>query len=118
MSLSGDRRDLPTLQKLVDNKHIKAKDIEAWQGLGIVFGDLLVQEFGLEWVSYQDELGASKALRYRKTDNYVFPVTLFSKRVEFKEAVDLQQIYEHLAVEIATFKAKCVFRPNVNTYSG
>ena len=114
VQLRGDRRDLPSLQKLVDNKHIKPGDIETWQGLGIVFGDLLVQEFGLEWVSYQDERGVSKALRYRKTDNYVFPVTLFSKRVEFKEKVDLQHIYEHLAVEIAAFQAREESKINFN----
>ncbi len=106
VQLRGDRRDLLTLQMLVDKKFIKPGDVQTWQGMGMVFGDLLVKEFALHWVSYQDDLGISKALRYKKTDNYIFPVTLFSKRVEFNENVDLLKIFDNLAANIATIKAR------------
>ena len=61
--------------------------------VGIVFGDILVNEFGLHWVSYEDDIGTSKALRWRETENYVFPVTLFSKRVGFNEKIDVVSVF-------------------------
>ncbi len=104
--LRGDQRDLPTLQALVDNQHIKPGDVPAWQGLGIVFGDLLARELGLHWVSYEDDLGLSKALRYQETENYVFPVTLFSKRVAANETIDLAKIFARLAADLEAIKAR------------
>jgi hypothetical protein len=74
------------------------------QALGVVFGDLLVKEFGLQWVSYEDELGASKALRWRTTDNFIFPVTVFSKRVQFGERIKVAEIYSALEAEVVRFK--------------
>ena len=67
-------------------------------------GDILVTEFDLTWVSYEDYLGVSKALRWRNTDNFVFPVTLFSKRIRFNEKPDAQEIYDKLTTEINQFK--------------
>lgn len=105
LSFKGDQRDLPVLQKLVDQKLIKSRDVRLWQGLGIVFGDLLVKEFELHWISYEDNRGISKSLRWRETENYVFPVTLFSKRVQFNEKIDLQAVFDKLSGEIERFKA-------------
>ena len=103
--LQGDRRDLETLQHLVDRKLIKRDAVQVWQALGVVFGDMLVKEFDLHWVSYEDDLGISKALRFEDTENYVFPVTLFSKRVQFNEPIKLSTIFEELTVKIEKFKA-------------
>ena len=63
-----------------------------------------MREFGLHWVSYEDELGSSKALRWRKTDNFIFPVTVFSKRIQFKEKIDVAAIYEDIETEVQRFK--------------
>ena len=104
LSQKGDKRDLPTFQLLVDKGVIGRGEVQAWQSLGIVFGDVLAREFGLHWVSYEDDLGVSKALRWRNTENYVFPVTLFSKRVEFNEAINVQAIYDKLEADIKRFK--------------
>lgn len=103
-SLKGNSRDLAVLQQVIDRDIIKNDQVRQWQSLGMVFGDLLVQEFGLHWVSYEDDFGVSKALRWRTTENYVFPVTVFSKRVRFKETLDVVQIFEELAVDINHFK--------------
>ena len=80
-------------------------DVRQWQSMGIVFGDVLAKEFGLHWVSYEDDLGTSKALRWRATENYVFPVTMFSKRVQFREKIDVNGVYEKIAEDIERFKA-------------
>jgi hypothetical protein len=100
LKLKGDRSDLKVLQNLVDKEAIRRDDVRGLQGLGIVFGDILVNEFGLSWVSYEDDIGISKALRWKKTENYVFPVTLFSKRVQFKENINVTDIFEEIGAEV------------------
>ena len=102
--LRGDDTDLVRFQQLVDQGRIRRDDVSTWQALGIAFGDLLIARHGLEWVIYEDEYGVSKALRWQKTDNIIFPVTLFSKRVQFNEAIDVAQIYTRLSNTITEFK--------------
>jgi hypothetical protein len=104
LKLKSDRSDLKVLQDLVNKKAIHAADVREWQGLGIVFGDILVKEFGLHWVSYEDDLGTSKALRWKKTENYVFPVTMFSKRMQFKEKIDIPAVFAKIEADILKFK--------------
>jgi len=103
--ITGTREDLKSLQQLVDRKVLRKSQREEWQAIGVLFGDILAKEFRLDWVSYSDERGANKALRYRKTDNFVFPVTLFSKRAKFDEHIDMAEIYATLEVEIEEFIA-------------
>ena len=61
-------------------------------------------EFGLSWISYEDEAGISKALRWRDTDNFVFPITFFSKRIQFGETIDVKLLYDEISKEIKQFK--------------
>jgi len=111
LKLKGDQSDLKVLQDLVDRKAIRSTDTREWQGLGIVFGDILVTEFGLHWVSYEDDIGTSKALRWKETENFVFPVTLFSKRVQFNQKIDVLSVYSKLEEDIERFKAYEENRP-------
>ena len=100
----GDKRDLSILQQVIDRKVLTSDQVREWQSMGIIFGDILVVEHGLHWVSYEDDLGISKALRWRHTDNYVFPVTMFSKRVQYKEQVNANKIYEKISADVMKFK--------------
>lgn len=102
--IRGDVRDLSILQQVVDQKLLSNGQLKAWQSMGIVFGDLLVREFGLSWISYEDEVGISKALRWRDTDNFVFPITFFSKRIQFGETIDVKLLYDEISSEIKQFK--------------
>ena len=111
LKLKGDESDLKVLQNLVDRKAIRRDDVRGLQGLGIVFGDLLVNVYGLGWVSYEDDIGTSKALRWKKTENYVFPVTMFSKRVQFKEDIDMARVFEEIGGEIERFIAYEAAKP-------
>ena len=104
LSLEGNKNDLPNLQELILVGGFERGDVRAWQSLGIVFGDILVAEHGLRWVSYEDDLGKSKALRWRKTDNFVFPITFFSKRIHFKQRFTITEVYEQISREIRAFK--------------
>ena len=100
----GDKRDIAIIQEVIDQKLLPNDQIKAWQSMGIVFGDILAKEFGMAWVSYEDELGISKALRWKETDNYVFPITFFSKRVQFGESIDANVLYNNISNEINQFK--------------
>lgn len=111
VKLHGDKRDLPVLQRLIDERVIPPSGVREWQGVGVVFGDILVREFGLHWVSYEDDLGVSKALRWRSTRNFVFPVTLFSKRHQFNEKIDMLRVFEKLEQDIERFKRYELNRP-------
>ena len=102
--LTEDESDLGRLQVLIDRRVIRKADVETWQALGVVFGDVLVGAHGLKWVMYEDELGASKALQWRDTANFVFPVTVFSKRVQFNESIDVASIYASISADIEAFK--------------
>ena len=102
--LTEDESDLGRLQVLIDRRVIRNADVETWQALGVVFGDLLVTVHGLKWVMYEDELGASKALQWRDTTNFVFPVTVFSKRVQFNESIDVRSVFEKISADIEAFK--------------
>lgn len=102
---SGNLVDLERLQALVDRGVVKDADVSGWQALGVVFGDVLVRQHGLRWVVFEDEVGSSKALQWGKTDNFIFPVTVFSKRVQFNEAVEVEPLYRTLSKTIEEFKA-------------
>lgn len=105
MSLRGDASDLSTLQSLYDRKVLREDDVREWQSVGVLFGDILVEEYDFEWVSYEDDLGVSKALRWRDTNNFVFPVTVFSKRIQFGQEIDARAIYDKIKTDIEGFIA-------------
>lgn len=103
LQFDGDKRDLRHLQRLVDKGILSDDDILQWQKVGVLFGDILVEEFDLEWVSYEDERGKSKALQWRDTRNFVFPITLFSRRVEYGRKIDVKEVYNQVAEDIKGF---------------
>lgn len=105
VNLYGDAQDLKALQQLYDRNILKPEQVREWQAVGVVFGDILAKEFGLHWVSYEDELGASRALRWRNSDNFVFPVTMFSKRLQFGEKIDVEQIFNSIKADVERIKA-------------
>lgn len=105
LDLHGDKRDLSTIQQLIDRNVLKPKQLKQWQEVGVVFGDILANEFGLHWVSYQDDEGLSTALQWRDTQNFVFPVTMFSKRVEFGDKVNVDKLYNKIAEDVRQFIA-------------
>ena len=105
LSVNGTKSDLAAIQSLVNRRMVRLDDVIVWQNLGVVFGDVLAREFNMIWVIYEDDLGASKALRWRKTDNFLFPVTMLSKRAKYGEEINLEQIFDELSVTVDEFKA-------------
>jgi hypothetical protein len=104
LRINQSTADLETIQQLVDRRMIGKGEVKQWQALGVIFGDILVRELGLHWISYKDEFGTSKALGWRETKNFVFPVTMFSRRVQFKQTIDAAAMYEKIKREVTAFK--------------
>ncbi len=105
MRLRGDASDLATLQALHDRKILVAGQTQEWQYAGILLGDILAREFGLTWVTYEDQTGVSKALQWRDSQNFVFPVTVFSRRLQYGEPLDMQRIYQQISSDVREFIA-------------
>ncbi len=87
-------RDLDTLQTILDRNLVSSEDVLTLQAMGIVLGDLLGQKLDMDWVVYRDRAGRSRALRYRSTDVYLFPVTMISRRREAGNTKPVVIIYE------------------------
>lgn len=74
------------------------------QSLGVAFGDALVQELALVWVTIQDEYGIDPALICESTSITVFPLTSISKRIERGEIVDVYHLFGESCKAVAHAK--------------
>lgn len=98
--LRHDKSDLDLLQRITDDRRIKQDDIETLQGLGVVLGNVLQRELGLEWKVYEDAVGRSRALCAPGTSDCLFPVTMLSRRLEVGLTVDVHKIYNDAVAAI------------------
>lgn len=91
---SGERdRDLAILQALLDRGLVDGGQTRELQAMGIVMGDLLAAELDMHWVVYIDRVGRSRALRYRDSDEVLFPVTMISRRREVGNDDAVVEVY-------------------------
>tara|TARA_R110002110_G_scaffold415561_2_gene650986 strand:+ start:219204 stop:219710 length:507 start_codon:yes stop_codon:yes gene_type:complete len=97
-SFSGNKQnDLEILQQLLDRKLVRADQTRELQAMGVIMGDLLASELNLHWVIYEDKVGRSRALRYRDSDEYLFPITMISRRREADNRAPVEEIYRKAA---------------------
>lgn len=87
------REDLAVLQRMLDDRTLSSAQAAELQALGLVMGDLLAAELGMEWVVYEDIQGRSRALQLANTDNFLFPITMISRRYGANAPVDVMGIY-------------------------
>jgi len=98
--LRGNQDDLESLQVLLDRGLVGRDDSSTLQAMGIVLGDVLAAELGLAWVIYSDDQGRSRALQVDSGKQFLFPVTMISRRYGAGAAVDVRRIYEDAAAPI------------------
>lgn len=96
----GSMRDLRVLQELLDAEVVRRDQVYELQAMGVVLGDVMVQNLGLHWVVVVDEYGRSRALRGQGRDDLFFPVTMISKRVVADMQVDVRKLYDSIAGSI------------------
>jgi len=91
---SGDReRDIALLQDVLDRRLVSASQTRELQAMGLILGEHLAEALDMHWVIYEDAQGRSRALRYGDTENYLFPMTMISRRVEAGSTTPVQEIY-------------------------
>ena len=88
---------LGTLRALLQANVFRADQTYELQSMGIVLGDVFVQDMGFKWVIVEDEYGRDPAIRYGETSVILFPLTMIAKRVEAGETVDVFELYNGLA---------------------
>ena len=86
-------RDLVTLQRILDRGLVSTDDSLQLQALGVVLGDLFAAKLNMDWVVYRDRAGRSRALRYRESETFLFPVTMISRRWEAGHERAVEDIY-------------------------
>lgn len=88
--------DITTLQRLIDQKLVKADNIEAQQAMGVILGNVMQADFPstLEWKVYEDAIGRSRALCVKNTQECLFPVTMLSRRMAVGTTPNVQKIYD------------------------
>ena len=90
---------LGTLRAILQAKIFTVEQTYELQSMGIVLGDVFVQDMGFKWVIVQDPLGRDPALQYRDSKVLLFPLTMISKRLERGEEVDVFDLYNGIAAE-------------------
>ncbi len=78
--------------------------------MGIVLGNVFVNEMPLQWVTVDDEHGRDPALQYPNTTVIVFPLTMISKRVEDGRSVHVAQIFEAVRKQVEKLKDNPEYR--------
>lgn len=93
---------LGTLRALLQAKMFRADQTRELRAMGVVLGDVFVQDMQFHWVMVQDEYGRDPAIKYKDTSVMLFPLTMISKRVEAGEEVDVFALYNGLAERAAS----------------
>lgn len=95
--LDRTKADLQTIQRILDEKLLGSNPDDMLQALGVVLGDVLVEQAGYRWIRFADEKGRSRALRSRDGKTVAFPVTALSRIVAMKHRPDVTGVYAQLA---------------------
>ncbi len=93
-NLKNDESDIAVMQRMLDLRKIKRDDIASQQALGLVLGDIMAKHLNMHWMLVEDEVGRSRALRYKKTNIIVFPITMISRRYKTGLNVDIKTLYD------------------------
>jgi len=106
LSVGRSLEDLRVLQELLDQEILDRDQTYELQALGVALGDVLAEQYDLEWVVVNDDLGRSRALRYGEGEDLVFPVTMISKRVEANMKVQVRELYEKSGLNVDEFSRR------------
>lgn len=100
--------DLETMQRLINQSIVEQDDYQTQQAMGVALGNLILADFPstFEWKIYEDELGRSRALCVKKTTDCLFPITMFSRRMEVGSKPNVKQIHSDAILRMEKFLPK------------
>ena len=102
----GALDDLRLLQSLVDDRVLSTDQLYELQALGVVLGDVMVEQLDLSWVIVDDQYGRTRALQYGSREDVFFPVTMISKRYEKNILVDVDELYRKIESDVARLRGR------------
>ena len=88
---------LGTLRALLAANVFRSDQTYELQSMGVVLGDVFVQDMGFHWLMIEDEYGRDPGIRYAESSVILFPLTMIAKRVEAGEQVDVFDLYNGVA---------------------
>ncbi len=104
------RDNLTILQRLISETEVANESVESLQALGVVMGDIYVSQVKqLEWKTFEDEVGKSKAVCVKNTKHCIFPITMLSRRMAVDIKPDVNRIYKKGYDAISDYLPKLPF---------
>jgi hypothetical protein len=97
---------LGTIRAILEGNIFKPDHKYELQCLGIVLGDVFVQDLGMEWIMVEDDYGRDPAVRLPNTTIILYPMTMISKRIDRGEKVDVFELYNGTAAQVEALKDK------------
>jgi len=105
--LQGDKRDLSSLQRIVNEELITRVNTQDLQALGVALGDVFISENSLfEWVIYEDDVGSTQAVCVKSTKHCLFPITMLSRRMEVGLKPSVNRIFNASLEEMQPYLPK------------
>jgi hypothetical protein len=109
--LNGKKNnDFAVMQRLLDENIVTADQKTKLQAMGLILGNLLKSEYGLNWIVYFDKYGRSRSLQVPGYDrDFIFPVTQVSRKAEVGIRVNIAEVYEELEQSIVNIRNRPLF---------
>ncbi|NGY04738.1 DUF3806 domain-containing protein [Solimonas terrae] len=98
--LSGTAKDLPVLQRIVDENLVSHENTADLQALGVVFGDATAADINAEWKQVKDEYGENPVLKIRGKRAAIGALTIISKRIEDQGTVNVIMLHDNLVRDV------------------
>lgn len=90
----GNEQDIALMQRIIDAELVGLFDTDTHRALGVVLGDIYVATQGWEWREYKDAQGRSHGVCLPKTQECVFPLSMFTRRLRVTTKLDVARIYQ------------------------
>ncbi|WP_439134923.1 DUF3806 domain-containing protein [Pseudomaricurvus sp.] len=113
--IRGTKADLKLLQRIINKGLVAKEDHMTQQALGAVLGDVMVNDMGLEWKTYKDRLGESRAVCAPDTEQCLFPITMLSRRMAVGILPNVADLYQETSEMIAPYLPKNPFDAAIKT---
>ena len=95
---------LGLLQAILDQHVFHLNQKFEWQCTGVVLGDALVQELGMQWIMVEGSSGRGPALSLADTTIVLYPLTMISKHIEKGQMVDVFDLFNNVAAEVGRMR--------------
>ena len=92
----GPKGRIKLLQLIIDGKLVTKSDTVKLRCLGTYFGQAIVEITGWPWKVVEDKYGADIAIQVTERKEWIFPITMISKRIENDERFDVKELFDDI----------------------